>query len=61
VLFSYLSKRTDLLKSAHELFEVIGRGIVRIEIGQTYPMSDVQQAHRDLQDRRTIGCTVLLP
>jgi NADPH2:quinone reductase len=61
VLFSYVSKRTDLLKSARELFEVIGRGIVRIEIGQTYPMRDVQQAHRDLQDRRTIGSTVLLP
>jgi NADPH2:quinone reductase len=61
VLFSYVSKRADLLRSAAELFDVIGRGIVRIEIGQTYPMRDVQQAHRDLQDRRTIGSTVLLP
>ena len=61
VLFSYVSKRADLLRSAVELFDVIGRGIVRIEIGQTYPMRDVQQAHRDLQDRRTIGSTVLLP
>ena len=61
VLFSYVSKRPDLLRSAGELFDVIGRGIVRIEIGQTYPISDVQQAHRDLQDRRTVGSTVLLP
>jgi NADPH2:quinone reductase len=60
-LFSYTAKRADLLKSAAELFDVIGRGIVRIEIGQTYPMRDVQQAHRDLQDRRTVGSTVLLP
>jgi NADPH2:quinone reductase len=35
--------------------------VVRIEIGQTYAMRDVQQAHRDLQSRRTIGSTVLLP
>ena len=60
-LFAYIARRVDLLKSAAELFDVIGRGIVRIEIGQTYPMSDVQQAHRDLQDRRTVGSTVLLP
>ena len=61
VLFSYTSTRSDLLRTARELFEVIGRGVVRIEIGQTYAMRDVQQAHRDLQSRRTIGSTVLLP
>jgi NADPH2:quinone reductase len=60
-LFSYTAKRADLLRSAAELFDVIGRGVVRIEIGQTYPMRDVQQAHRDLQERRTVGSTVLLP
>ncbi|MGL6222196.1 MAG: zinc-binding dehydrogenase, partial [Steroidobacteraceae bacterium] len=60
-LFAYTARRADLLKSAAELFDVIGRGVVRIEIGQTYPMRDVQQAHRDLQDRRTVGSTVLLP
>jgi NADPH2:quinone reductase len=61
VLFSYTSTRSELLKSARELFGVIGRGVVRIEIGQTYAMRDVQQAHRDLQSRRTTGSTVLLP
>jgi NADPH2:quinone reductase len=61
VLFSYTSTRNELLKSARELFDVIGRGVVRIEIGQTYAMRDVQQAHRDLQSRRTTGSTVLLP
>jgi NADPH:quinone reductase len=60
-LFSYTARRADLLKSAAELFDVIGRGVVRIEIGQTYPMRDVSQAHRDLQERRTVGSTVLLP
>jgi NADPH2:quinone reductase len=61
VLFSYVTRRADLLRSAQELFDVIGRGIVRIEIGQTYALRDVQRAHRDLQDRRTVGSTVLLP
>jgi NADPH2:quinone reductase len=60
-LFHYVARRADLLRSARELFEMVGRGRVRIEIGQTYALRDVQQAHRDLQERRTVGSTVLLP
>ena len=61
VLFSYVNRRNALLRSARELFEVVGSGAVRIEIGQTYALRDVQQAHRDLEARRTVGSTVLLP
>ena len=60
-LFTYIARRADLLRAARELFDVIGRGVVRIEIGQTYPLRDVAQAHRDLEARHTIGSTVLLP
>jgi len=60
-LFHYIARRADLDRAARELFEVIGRGAVRIEIGQTYPLQDVAQAHRDLEARRTVGSTVLLP
>jgi NADPH2:quinone reductase len=60
-LFHYIARRADLDRAARELFEVIGRGAVRIEIGQTYPLQDVVQAHRDLEARRTVGSTVLLP
>ena len=61
VLFSYVTGRSGLLRSAKELFDVVGQGVVRIEIGQTYALRDVQRAHRDLQERRTVGSTVLLP
>ena len=61
VLFSYVTGRSALLRSAKELFDVVGQGVVRIEIGQTYALRDVQRAHRDLQERRTVGSTVLLP
>ena len=61
ILFHYTSRRTDLDRAARELFEVIGRGAVRIEIGQTYALQDVAQAHRKLEARRTIGSTVLIP
>jgi NADPH:quinone reductase len=43
------------------LFDVIGSGVVRIQIGQTYALRDAAQAHRDLEARRTVGSTVLLP
>ncbi len=60
-LFHYIAQRADLVRAARELFDVIGRGVVRIEIGQTYALQDVAQAHRDLEGRRTIGSTVLIP
>jgi NADPH2:quinone reductase len=60
-LFHYIDRRADLDRAARELFEVIGRGVVRIEIGQSYALQDVAQAHRDLESRRTIGSTVLIP
>jgi NADPH2:quinone reductase len=60
-LFHYIARRQDLERAARELFEVIGSGAVRIEIGQTYALSDVARAHRELEGRRTVGSTVLLP
>jgi NADPH2:quinone reductase len=61
ILFHYIARRADLERAARELFEVIGRGAVRIEIGQSYALQDAAQAHRDLEARRTIGSTVLIP
>lgn len=61
IMFHYVARRVDLDRAARELFEVIGRGVVRVEIGQTYALEDVAQAHRDLEGRRTIGSTVLIP
>ena len=60
-LFNYIASRAELAAASRELFEVIGRGAVRIEIGRTYALQDVAQAHRDLEARRTVGSTVLLP
>jgi NADPH2:quinone reductase len=34
---------------------------VKIEIGQTYALRDAAAAHRDLEGRKTIGSSVLLP
>ena len=60
-LFDYIRGRAELESSARELFELIGRGTIRIEIGRNYALQDAAQAHRDLEARQTVGSTVLLP
>jgi len=60
-LFSYVARREDLLANSKELLDLVASGVLRIEIGQSYPLKDAEQAHRDLEARRTSGSTVLLP
>lgn len=58
-LYTYTASREDLVASANDLFDLVGRGIVKIGINQTYPLKDAAQAHRDLEARRTTGSTIL--
>lgn len=57
-LMTYTAKREDLLEHAEDLFEMIARGVVKVDIRQTYPLKDAEQAHRDLEARKTKGSTV---
>ena len=43
------------------LFDAIARGIVTIEVGRRFPLTEAAAAHRALESRRTTGSTVLLP
>jgi len=60
-LVNYTASRDDLVQAARELFAVIKKKAVRISINQTYPLREAAQAHRDLEARKTTGCTILLP
>ena len=60
-LMTYTAKREDLLVHARDLFEVVEKGVVKVEIRQTFPLSDAARAHRDLEGRRTTGSSILLP
>jgi len=60
-LMAYTAKREDLLAHAQDLFEVVEKGAVKIEIRQTYTLAEAVQAHRDLEGRKTTGSTVLIP
>jgi NADPH2:quinone reductase len=60
-IFLYIAKRSELEESAAALFEVVAKGIVRIEISGRYPLAEVGRAHEDLEGRRTTGANVLIP
>lgn len=57
-LNSYVATREDLLATAQDLFDVVANGHVKIAVNQTYPLSKVADAHRDLEARKTVGSTV---
>jgi len=61
ILMHYVAKRDDLLKTANDLFGVVKSGAVKISINQKYDLSDVAQAHMDLENRKTTGSTILIP
>ena len=60
-LFSYVANRAELLANAKDLFDVVGKGVVKIAVNQTYPLAEAAQSHIDLESRKTTGSTVLLP
>jgi NADPH2:quinone reductase len=58
-LFTHIATRESTQAMADDLFEAVTSGKVKIRIDQRYPLEEVQQAHRDLEARKTTGCTVL--
>ena len=58
-LFTHIATRESTQAMADDLFAVVASGKVKIRIDQRYPLADVQQAHRDLEARKTTGCTIL--
>ena len=60
-LWSHARSRQRMQAMADDLFDVVLRGQVKVHIEQRYRLVDVQQAHRDLEARKTVGSTILLP
>ncbi len=60
-LMAYTASRKDLLAHALDLFDVVEKGAVKIEVRQTYPLAEASRAHRELEDRKTTGSTLLIP
>ena len=58
-LFHYIATREQLENSARELFDIVGKGKVKIEVQQRFALKDAAEAHRALQARKTTGSTIL--
>ncbi len=58
-LFTHIATRETTQSMADDLFAMVSSGKVKINIDQSYPLEQVQQAHRDLEARKTTGCTIL--
>jgi NADPH2:quinone reductase len=58
---SYTASREDLVATAEELFEVVEKRVIRPKVERTLPLAEAARAHRDLEERRTTGSTVLVP
>ena len=60
-LNTYNAKREALVESANALFDVVGKGGVKIPVNQKYALKDARKAHEDLEGRNTTGSSILVP
>ena len=58
-LFTHIATHEGAMAMSKDLFDIVISGKVKINIEQRYPLEQVQQAHRDLEARKTTGCTIL--
>lgn len=61
MLFDYIKSREELVSRAADLFARLSSGQIKAHVGQRVALHDAAAAHHELESRRTIGATVLLP
>ncbi len=59
-LADYIADPAEKAELADEIFGHIAAGRIRIEINQRYALDDAQQAHRDLEARKTTGSSIFV-
>ncbi len=57
----HIADPADAAEAAHELFDLVAQGALRIEIGREYALKDAAQAHREVEARAVAGSIVLVP
>ena len=60
-LFDYYATPDDRDRGIGRVWEMLASESIEVTIGQTYPLLEAAQAHRDLEARKTVGSTLLLP
>lgn len=60
-LHHYIHMRAELDERSGDVLKMIVAGELKLRIHATYPLAEVQQAHRDLEGRKTSGKLLLIP
>jgi NADPH2:quinone reductase len=60
-LHHYIATREELEQRSNDVLQMIVRGDLKLRIHKTYPLAEAQQAHRDLEGRKTTGKLLLIP
>ena len=57
----YIATAQELQRRAGSVFAMISSGQLKLRIEHIYPLAEAQQAHRDLEARKTTGKLLLIP
>ena len=57
----YIAEPGELGAACAELFDLVRRGVLKVEVGRSYALRDAAAAHRDLEERQFSGSAVLMP
>jgi len=60
-LGNYIASRDELVARSSAVFGMITAGKLKLRLEHTYPLAEAQQAHRDLEGRKTTGKLLLIP
>jgi NADPH:quinone reductase len=60
-LADYIHDRAEMLERSQDLFNMIKVGAVRVGVHQRYPLAEAERAQRDLEARRSVGSSILVP
>jgi len=60
-LVHYMAAHEELQKRATDVLTMIATGKIKLRIEHIYPLKEAQQAHRDLEARKTTGKLLLIP
>ena len=57
----YTKNPVERQKNSKQLFDLINKGVLKININQKYSLEDASKAHQDLSGRKTTGSSILIP
>ncbi len=59
-IMDYVEPREDYVRGTGELFDMVLKGAIKVDVGQSFGLEQAAHAHADLESRRTIGSTILV-